>query len=111
MNDAFLPRSDWTQRGTTAGRRVVDSAARVYPRILGFDMMLTNVASKLMHASSFAARFNKGSAHHADIVRVAQELRIPSIPPILPPAMIVVESRAGWGSFRVPRTPSSQECR
>lgn len=61
MNDAFLPRSDWTQRCTTAGRRVVDSAARIYPRILGFNMTLTNVASKLMHASSFAARFNKGN--------------------------------------------------
>lgn len=50
-------------------------------------MTLTNVAPKLMHASSFAARFNKGSAHHADIVRIAQELHRSSIPPVLPPAI------------------------
>lgn len=35
-------------------------------------MTLTNAASKLMRASSFAARFNKGCAHHADNVRVSQ---------------------------------------
>lgn len=43
-----------------------------------------------MHASSFTIRFNKGRAHHADIVRVPQNCKsLRSSPPILPSVMIV----------------------
>lgn len=63
-------------------------------------MTLSDVASKLMHASSFAARFTKGCAHQADIVRLCQNCEsLRSSPPILPPAMIALESRTMWGGI------------
>jgi hypothetical protein len=55
---------------------------------------------QIMHASSFAARFMMGCAHHADVMRVPQDcesLRFP--PPILPSAMIVLESCGPGGAF------------
>lgn len=75
-------------------------------------MTLTNVASKLMHVSSFTARFNKGCAHHAGIVRVPQDCEaLRSSPPILPPVMIILSRVPGGAALAIPRRSSSQECR